>query len=204
MIKTFNIPGPLGKLEALIETVDHPQAPWALLLHPHPLYCGTMHNKVISTTAKACREAGIHTLRFNFKGVGQSESDYTDLKGASEDAQAAIRWLITHHGKPPQYLIGFSFGSYVAAEIAQPTMSVILIAPPVERLPFNLQKLPHSTTIIQGNLDAITSPKATRRAFEARIQSNHYIEIPNASHFFDGQLHTLHQALKHILTLKPE
>lgn len=106
--------GPEGQLEAL-----HLAAPdakgVALICHPHPLFAGTMQNKVVATLQRAARDAGYATLRFNFRGVGQSAGSYAEGRGEIDDALAAARWLAGQHPGLPLTLMGFSFGSCVAA-----------------------------------------------------------------------------------------
>ena len=196
----FECPGPAGTLEGCVTHAESPQQPWALICHPHPLYQGSMHNKVVSTSAKTCQKNGINSVRFNFRGVGASESDYVNLEGACADARAVIHWMTQHH-TAPQWLIGFSFGSYVAACMATSGTHLILIAPPVMRLPFDTLNLPQHTTVIQGELDSIATSEATTAWVTAHTdQPIQYMPIPEATHFFDQKLLALSQAITMILS----
>src|SRR6516225_3384940 len=122
-IESLLLPGPAGKLEALLEapedlsdSLDGPR-PCAVLCHPHPLYGGTMHNKVVYRMARGLRHAGAVALRFNFRGVGASEGEHAHLEGEIEDARAALTWLRNRYPHFPFALAGFSFGSRVITRL---------------------------------------------------------------------------------------
>ncbi len=111
-IESLSLAGPAGSLEALLEEPDD-QAPRlaAILCHPHPLYGGTMHNKVVYRMARGLRRAGCVVLRFNFRGVGRSEGGHGYMAGEIEDARAALGYVRTRYPELPFALAGFSFGS---------------------------------------------------------------------------------------------
>lgn len=111
-IESHDLPGPAGRLEALLEEPEHgdPRVA-ALVCHPHPLFGGTMHNKVVYRIARALRNAGCVVLRFNFRGVGRSEGEHGDLAGEIEDARSALAWLRERYPELPYALAGFSFGA---------------------------------------------------------------------------------------------
>jgi uncharacterized protein len=110
-IESLTLAGPAGALEALLEEPDHtgPRLA-AVLCHPHPLYGGTMHNKVVYRIARGLRRAGIVVLRFNFRGVGKSEGEHAHMAGEIEDARAALEYLRGRYPTLPYALSGFSFG----------------------------------------------------------------------------------------------
>ena len=89
----------------------------AVVCHPHPLYGGTMHNKVVYRMARGLRRAGVVVLRFNFRGVGRSEGEHAHLEGEIEDARAALAWLRERYPDLPYALAGFSFGSRVITRL---------------------------------------------------------------------------------------
>ena len=111
-IESLSLAGPVGSLEALLEEPDD-QAPRlaAILCHPHPLYGGSMHNKVVYRIARGLRRAGCVVLRFNFRGVGRSEGGHGYMAGEIEDARAALGYLRARYPELPFALAGFSFGS---------------------------------------------------------------------------------------------
>ncbi len=117
-IESHWIAGPAGRLEALLEEPEG-QAPLlaALVCHPHPLYGGTMRNKVVHRLARGLRRAGAVTLRFNFRGVSRSEGGHGHLTGEVEDARAALEWLRERYPDLPFALAGFSFGACVIARL---------------------------------------------------------------------------------------
>ncbi len=117
-IETHFIDGPAGRLEALLEEPEH-DAPKlaALVCHPHPLYGGTMHNKVVYRLARGLRRAGAVVLRFNFRGVNLSHGEHGNLTGEIEDARSALEWLRARCPELPFALAGFSFGSRVITRL---------------------------------------------------------------------------------------
>lgn len=111
-IESHELPGPAGRLEALLEEPEHGAPRLAVVVcHPHPLFGGTMHNKVVYRMARALRKAGCVALRFNFRGVGASEGAHGDLVGEIEDARSALAWLRDRYPELPYALGGFSFGA---------------------------------------------------------------------------------------------
>ncbi|MCE4071668.1 MULTISPECIES: alpha/beta hydrolase [Pseudomonas] len=185
--------GPEGQLEALhLATPDAKGV--ALICHPHPLFAGTMQNKVVATLQRAARDAGYATLRFNFRGVGQSAGSYAEGRGEIDDVLAAAHWLAGQHPGLPLTLMGFSFGSCVAgnaaerleeqgAELAQ----LFMLAPPVERFDVDLpERCP--LTVIQPEADEVVTPERVY-AWSAELTKPHeLIRIPECSHFFHGKL----------------
>lgn len=118
-IESLFIPGPAGRLEAVIEEPSHAEpVEAALVCHPHPLHGGTMHNKVAYRLARGLRRAGAAVLRFNFRGVNLSEGQHDHGKGETEDALACLRVLRERYPRLPFTVSGFSFGSRVALKVA--------------------------------------------------------------------------------------
>lgn len=117
-VETHFIKGPAGRLEAILEEPED-QAPReaVLVCHPHPLYGGTMHNKVVYRIARGLRRTGCVVLRFNYRGVNLSEGAYDHGRGETEDASAALRWLREEYPSLPYSLAGFSFGSRIVLQL---------------------------------------------------------------------------------------
>ncbi len=192
------IDGPAGKLEALY--LEQPDAKGiALVCHPHPLYAGTMHNKVVATLQRTARDNGWSTLRFNFRGVGKSEGSYGEGEGEIADAQAAFEWLQAKNPKQPIIIMGFSFGSCVAAclagELEQQAIAIkqlVMIAPPVER--FNIDgRLPEQSLllIIQPEADEVVNPQTVYDWANSLTKPHTLLTVPECSHFFHGRLNDL-------------
>ncbi|MFK8397441.1 alpha/beta hydrolase [Pseudomonas sp. BGr12] len=185
--------GPDGQLEALhLATPDARGV--ALICHPHPLFAGTMQNKVVATLQRAARDAGYATLRFNFRGVGQSAGSYAEGRGEIDDALAVAHWLAEQHPGLPLTLMGFSFGSCVAGNAAErleeegaDLAQLFMLAPPVERFDVDLpERCP--LTVIQPEDDEVVTPERVY-AWSAELSKPHeLIRIPECSHFFHGKL----------------
>ena len=190
--------GPVGKLEAIVTTpTDHPVAV-AIICHPHPLQEGTMHNKVVTTLAKAYDLCGAVTLRFNFRGVGASDGVFDDARGECDDLRAVIQWAQAHYPGLPIWLAGFSFGSYVAARVAYDdgiAQSLISVAPPVGKdacYDFSSLSAMHQPwLVIQGDQDEIVSFEqvvAWWHARECLAAHQEFKVIPDTGHFFHRRL----------------
>ncbi len=112
------IPTTHGRLEAILKEPRHqPARGAALVLHPHPLHGGTMHNKVVFRAASALLDAGLVTLRLNFRGVGASTGTHDNARGEGDDARAGLDYLTEHYPDQPITLAGFSFGARVGLEV---------------------------------------------------------------------------------------
>ena len=130
----------------------------ALVCHPHPLFGGTLQNKVVHMTARALQECGIATLRFNFRGVGASEGVFDDGEGETGDALAAVDWMSQRFPGASLILAGFSFGSFVAYRVATERSAerLVTIAPPLRRFDFDRFARPAIPwLVIQGDQDEL-------------------------------------------------
>jgi len=117
-IESHTLAGPAGDLEALLEEPEGRDPAFAALVcHPHPLFGGTMHNKVVYRLARGLRRSGAVVLRFNFRGVGRSHGEHGQLEGEIEDARVALNWLRERYPALPYALAGFSFGSRVITRL---------------------------------------------------------------------------------------
>ena len=147
--------GPCGPLEALY--LDLPEARGlALLCHPNPVQGGTMLNKVVSTLQRTARDAGYSTLRFNYRGVGQSAGSHDMAGGEIDDAEAIALWLRAQQPQLPLSLLGFSYGGFVAAALAgrleaqgQVVERLFMVAPAVQRLQAP-ERLPERAVLLRS------------------------------------------------------
>ena len=197
------IDGPVGHLEALY--LDHPEAKGlALLCHPNPVQGGTMLNKVVSTLQRTARDAGLITLRFNYRGTGQSEGSHDMGTGEVDDALAAARWLRAKHPDLPITLLGFSFGGFVAASLGgrleaqgETLKHVFMIAPAVMRLR-DEDALAHqcALTVIQPETDEVIDPQLVYDWSEHLSRPHELLIVAECGHFFHGKLTDLKELVQ--------
>jgi alpha/beta superfamily hydrolase len=197
------IPAPHGRLEAIYRPKSDQAERVALILHPHPLHGGTMHNKVVFRAAKALNESGFETLRFNFRGVGQSTGEHDGGRGECDDARAALNYLLESQPKAREVVVaGFSFGSIVGLRVGcsdERVSKLIAIGAPARmgNLDF-LSRCLKPKLFIHGVEDNI-APLAPLEEFLATLppDNNFRIErIAGAGHFFDDHAVELTQAIK--------
>ncbi|MEP6938684.1 MAG: alpha/beta hydrolase [Rudaea sp.] len=190
---TFTLAGPAGSIECASETPPPETARpcSAILCHPHPLQGGAMTNKVVTTLARALRELGVATLRFNFRGVGASAGAFDDGTGETDDLLAVAAWLRAARPHDALWLGGFSFGSYVAtrASAQLPTRQLITIAPAVTRCDFaTLSPPPCPWLIVQGEADEVVDPAAVYAFAATRQPPPDLVRLADTGHFFHGRL----------------
>ena len=187
------INGPEGRIEGKYHhsEADYPNI--ALVLHPHPLYGGTMNNKVVYTAYHCLAALGFSVLRINFRGVGQSQGKFDDGTGELTDAATAFDWLQQHNPVTKStWIVGFSFGSWVAAQLLMRRPEIkqfILISPPVAKYDFSfLSPCPTSGLLIQGNQDSVVKEGDVSNFVSSLIAQKgvkiDYHMINNADHFF--------------------
>lgn len=198
----ITLPGPVGGLEALLHREPGADTV-AVICHPHPLHGGAMQNKVVHTLQRAARDLGAHTLRFNFRGVGKSAGDYAEGAGETEDCLAAIDWVQRELCVSKVWLLGFSFGGFVAAaaatRLAHWPERLLLVAPSVERMPFaDLLPLAGPASVFVPEDDDVVSPDAMRELL-AGEEGVTLQEFAAAGHFFHGQLVELKAAAEAVL-----
>ena len=199
--KNISISGAAGNLEGVIHLPDTAPLAVAVMTHPLPIMGGTMDNKVVTTLAKAFVELGYATLRFNFRGVGQSAGSYDEGNGETSDAIAAANFMRGEFPGLPLLLAGFSFGAYVQARAAaelQP-QQLVLIAPAVGR--FAMPLVPAGTLIVHGDLDEVVELHEVLQW--ARPQQLAVTVLAGAGHFFHGRLTQLKQVVLHHFGKRP-
>ncbi|EPL08507.1 alpha/beta hydrolase [Pseudomonas sp. CF161] len=189
------IDGPVGQLEALY--LDVPDARGvALICHPNPVQGGTMLNKVVSTLQRTARDAGLITLRFNYRGVGASAGTHDMGTGEVDDAQAAAQWLRAKHPELPMTLLGFSFGGFVAASLGgrleasgEQLKHLFMVAAAVMRLG-DTDQLPQGCplTLIQPETDEVIDPQTVYDWSAALKRPHELLKVAECGHFFHGKL----------------
>lgn len=189
------IDGPAGQLEALYLDLDEARG-IALICHPNPVQGGTMLNKVISTLQRTARDAGLITLRFNYRGVGASAGSSDMGEGEVDDAQAAANWLRDKHPDLPMTLLGFSFGGFVAAtlggrlEVKGETLKhLFMVAPAVMRIA-SVEALPQKglLTLIQPDTDEVVDPQRVYAWSDTLQRPHELLKVAECGHFFHGKL----------------
>ncbi|HEB63336.1 MAG TPA: alpha/beta fold hydrolase [Gammaproteobacteria bacterium] len=192
------IPGPAGQLQAIYSTAPHPKAA-VVICHPHPQHGGTMHNKVVFWMAKTFAHQECCVLRFNFRGVEESEGEWDDGRGEADDAVAALQWLHAKHPDTPLWLGGFSFGCYAGLKAAMkmPQVSrLFAVAPAVNLYDFSfIDNDPRPLTVIHGDKDEIVPYNAVSQWAQKRTNLN-FVTIQGAGHFFPKQKQALLDALQ--------
>ena len=188
------IEGSAGRIETVVDLPDSPPRGAALVAHPHPLYGGTLDNKVVQTLAKAFVDLGYVSLRPNFRGVGASEGTHDEGRGETEDLLRVVAHAKEAFGELPLVLAGFSFGAAVQTQVAQRAAPerVVLVGVAVGRFPS--ETVPPDTIVIHGEVDE-TVPLA-RVLDWARPQALPVVVIPGADHFFHLRLNLIKRIVK--------
>jgi uncharacterized protein len=197
------IPVEHGKLEAILKEPRETFATGvALVLHPHPLGGGTMHNKVVFRAASALNDAGLITLRINFRSVGQSTGEHDEGRGELEDVRAALQYLAEALPEHPITVCGFSFGAWMGTRVGisdQRVRNLLSIGTPVDKYDFGfLQTCRKPILFVHGDNDEFGELSKLQALIERIRKQNVSVElkvIKGAGHFFEGHLHELKQAI---------
>lgn len=178
--------GPAGKLETLVDLPRDNVRGLALVAHPHPLFGGTLHNKVTQMLAKSFVRLGCATVRMNFRGVGASEGSFDEGRGETDDWLALLGHFREQWPNGPLFLSGFSFGAYVMSEVARQAVydRLVLVGPAVGHFP--LGTVPRSTLVIHGEKDTTIPLDQVMRWAEPQDLS--IVVVPGADHFFHHRL----------------
>jgi alpha/beta superfamily hydrolase len=201
------IPAEHGQLEAILkEPRTGPPKGVALVLHPHPLGGGTMHNKVVFRAAAALNDAGLITLRINFRGVGESTGQHDEGRGERNDVRAGLDYLSTSYPVLNITLCGFSFGARVGLEVGIEDSRVrylIGIGTPLNKYDFEfLQACRKPLLLVHGEHDEfgdVEQVKKMAAELEQKTQVR-LVVIPGAGHFFENQLDDLKLAITDWMT----
>jgi alpha/beta superfamily hydrolase len=179
------IAGPAGRIECAVDSPEGTSRGAALIAHPHPLFGGTLDNKVVQTLARAFVELGYETWRPNFRGVGQTEGVHDEGRGELEDLAAVLSFI----RKDKFVLAGFSFGASLVAKLAETTKPEWLVLVGVGITRVMAPPVAPGTLVIHGENDD-TVPLATVMEW-ARPQELPVVVVPGADHFFHRKLHIL-------------
>ena len=188
------IDGAAGRIETVIERPEGILQGAALVAHPHPLYGGTVDNKVVQTLARTFLELGYVALRPNFRGVGASEGVHDEGRGETEDLLRVAAYAKENFGDLPLVLAGFSFGAAVQTQVAQRTSPhrVVLVGVAVGRFPS--EAVPGDSIVIHGERDETV---ALAKVLDwARPQELPVVVIPGADHFFHLRLNLIRNIVK--------
>ena len=196
--------GPAGALEVVVDFPEPAEARplVAVVCHPLPTEGGTMHNKVVTMVARALRELGATTVRFNFRGTGGSAGEFDDGRGEREDLRTVVDWVQDARPGDRLWLAGFSFGAYVTLAAAADLLpdAVISIAPPAAGRGWDFAAIPAPDVpwlVVQGDADEIIDPQAVYAWIDGLARKPQLVRMPDTSHFFHRKLIDLRGALKH-------
>jgi hypothetical protein len=203
-IKSFFLDGPAGRLEALLNLGAENASHAALVCHPHPVYGGTLHNKVVFHTTKALNSFGFPVLRFNFRGAGLSEGEHAHGDGELDDVRVALDWLEREYRQPVVFA-GFSFGAAVGLRAACPdnrVQALISLGTPVapiddRRYDFGfLADCSKPKLFVSGSRDQFAPKPQLQQMFASVPEPKKLVFIEAADHFFEGRLRELRQEIE--------
>ena len=193
--------GPAGRLEAILWTPVRSDSPLlaAVVCHPHPLFGGTMHNKVVYNAAKTMDALGIPVLRFNFRGAGLSGGAHDKGHGEQGDVQAAVDYLAAQFPGTPLLLAGFSFGSVVGLRVGcrDPRVSELIgLGIPLNGSDFSfLADCPKPKLFVHGVNDQFGARKNVEETVAALTGEKRLVVVEDADHFFAGHLDEFNAAI---------
>jgi len=197
------LPGPAGSLEALLDLPAGAPRAVAVFGHPHPLHGGTMHTKAVYQAAKAMARIGVAALRFNFRGVGQSEGNFDSGIGEKDDFRAALDFAAGRFPGLPMWAAGMSFGAWVAMTVGveDPRAALVLgIAPPVDRYDFeSLKSSTRPKFIVHGEADELIPVKEIRKFYAQLPEPKELVVLEDANHLFEGMTGLVGEAVEDLL-----
>jgi alpha/beta superfamily hydrolase len=196
--------GPEGRVEAKYHQADDKTAPLAVVLHPHPLYGGSMNNKVVYNLYHNFADNGFSVLRFNFRGIGKSLGKYDNGIGELADAAAALDWIqVQNPDARSCWICGFSFGAWIAMQLMMRRPEItgfVSVSPPVNMYDFSfLTPCPASGLITQGDLDSVV-PEAGVGSLAQKLNKQrgidvNYTLIQGADHYYRAKMDELSQTV---------
>lgn len=200
-----DLKGPAGRLEALIDEPEEAPRAAVVFAHPLPTHGGTMHTKAVYQGTKGLVRAGCAVLRFNFRGVGQSDGTFDGGAGEKGDFSAALDYMSAKYPSLPLWAAGFSFGSWIALETGATddrVTALIGVAPPVTRMGYDFAKTRASTKakfFVQGEADDICPIEDMWKFYGALPEPKELVVIDMADHLFDGHTTEVGEALEDLL-----
>jgi uncharacterized protein len=203
-IQSFFLEGPVGRLEALLNRGAENASHAALVCHPHPVFGGTLHNKVVFHIMKALNSFGFPVLRFNFRGAGLSQGKHDNGQGEVDDVRAAFDWLDGQF-RLPIVFAGFSFGAAVGLRAACPDSRIKMVisagtpVSPVESRSYDLgflQRCVKPKLFVSGEHDQYAPRAELDRLIEAVAGAKTLVIVAGADHFFEGKLKEMREAVE--------
>jgi uncharacterized protein len=198
--RNFFLSGPAGRLEAILWSPSKGAPQMAsLVCHPHPLFGGTMHNKVVYQAAKSLDALGLPVLRFNFRGTGLSEGKHDLGVGERDDVRAALDFLAAEFSNIPLLVAGFSFGCWVGLRVGCEDTRVtqlIGLGAPVNNADFSyLKHCAKPKLFVLGANDIYGAPDKLKSVVSAAAGENRVVIVDDADHFFVGKLDQVNRAI---------
>jgi alpha/beta superfamily hydrolase len=203
-IRSLFLEGPAGRLEALLNSGAVNATRTALVCHPHPMFGGTMHNKVVFHAMKALNSFGFPVLRFNFRGTGLSHGEHDHGAGETDDVRTALDWL-DREFHLPLIFAGFSFGAAIGLRAAcsdkRVTAVIGLGVPvnPVDERSYDLECLQscHKPKLfVSGSRDQFATPAKLEALIKSLPEPKKLVIIESADHFFEGRLRETRDAIE--------
>lgn len=201
--RTFFLKGPAGRIEAMLWTATRAEADprrVAVVCHPHPLFGGTMHNKVVFQLAKTLHQHEVPVLRFNFRGAGLSEGRHDKGRGETGDVEAAVDYLAAEFPGKPILLAGFSFGAYVGMRVGCTdgrAKELVGAGIPADNSDLSyLAECKKPKLILQSTHDQYGSHEGVERLFEKLQEPKTLAFIEAPDHFFAGKLPQMGEAFE--------
>lgn len=200
MNESFDIAGPVGRLEAILMRPEAAPVAAAVVCHAHPLHGGMMHFKVVFRAAKALQQQAVAALRFNFRGVGRSEGTHDEGRGEQDDVRAALDEVGRRFPSLPIVLGGFSFGSSMALRVGvreDRVHALFALGFPVSMIPDSsfLDPCRKPRLFVQGERDAFGDGRRIRDLVERLPQPRTLVVVPESDHFFAGHLERLQEVV---------
>ena len=198
--RNFFLAGPAGRLEAILWSPSAGSPPIAAVVcHPHPLFGGTMHNKVVYQAAKSLDALGLPVLRFNFRGTGMSEGKHDLGVGEREDVRAALDFLASEFPNIPLLVAGFSFGCWVGLRVGcedERVTSLIGLGAPVNNADFSyLARCGKPKLFVHGSNDIYGDPVKLNNLVASLPGENKIVVVEDTDHFFVGKLDQVDAAI---------